>query len=120
MLHLTLNFALALARRKKKVTKKLFKWLNFFNVCVFTWYSRFIIKDCSSLHFRESTSITLHNGVSEHHDSWTTKTLDQGATKIIPPPSLFKYSVLNVYMLNIFHFSCTCMFVHLPRFAPEQ
>ena len=88
-------------------------------------YSQLTIKDCSSSRFRESTSITVHNGFSAHHDSLTTKMLDHGVTKKgsppqpPPPPSppLFKYSVLA----NIFiRFSCICMFVYLPRFAPEQ
>ena len=89
-------------------------------------YSQLTIKDCSSSRFRESTSITVHNGFSAHHDSLTTKMLDHGVTKkgsphpplpSPPSPSLFKYSVLA----NIFiRFSCICMFVYLPRFAPEQ
>ena len=88
-------------------------------------YSQLTIKDCSSSRFRESTSITVHNGFSAHHDSLTTKMLDHGVTKKgspphpppPPSPSLFKYSVLA----NIFiRFSCICMFVYLPRFAPEQ
>ena len=84
-------------------------------------YSQLTIKDCSSSRFRESTLITVHNGFSAHHDSLTTKMLDHGVTKKGPPPppspSLFKYSVLA----NIFiRFSCICMFVYLPRFAPEQ
>ena len=89
-------------------------------------YSQLTIKDCSSSRFRESTSITVHNGFSAHHDSLTTKMLDHGVTKkgsppTAPPPppspSLFKYRVLA----NIFiRFSCICMFVYLPRFAPEQ
>ena len=87
-------------------------------------YSQLTIKDCSSSRFRESTSITVHNGFSAHHDSLTTKMLDHGVTKKSSPPtppppspSLFKYSVLA----NIFiRFSCICMFVYLPRFAPEQ
>ena len=84
-------------------------------------YSQLTIKDCSSSRFRESTSITVHNGFSAHPDSLTTKMLDHGVTKKkLPPslpPSLFKYSVLA----NIFiRFSCICMFVYLPRFAPEQ
>ena len=88
-------------------------------------YSQLTIKDCSSSRFWESTSITVHNGFSAHHDSLTTKMLDHGVTKkgsptpppSPPSPSLFKYSVLA----NIFiRFSCICMFVYLPRFAPEQ
>ena len=83
-------------------------------------YSQLTIKDCSSSRFRESTSITVHNGFSAHHDSLATKMLDHGVTKKgspPPSPSLFKYSVLA----NIFiRFSCICMFVYLPRFAPEQ
>ena len=57
-------------------------------------YSQLTIKDCSSSRFRESTSITVHNGFSAHHDSLTTKMLDHGVTKKgsphppTPPPPL--------------------------------
>ena len=44
-------------------------------------YSQLTIKDCSSSRFRESTSITVHDGFSAHHDSLTTKMLDHGVTK---------------------------------------
>ena len=49
-------------------------------------YSQLTIKDCSSSRFRESTSITVHNGFSAHHDSLTTKMLDHGVTKKGSPP----------------------------------
>ena len=49
-------------------------------------YSQLTIKDCSSSRFRESTSITRHNGFSAHHDSLTTKMLDHGVTKKSSPP----------------------------------
>ena len=44
-------------------------------------YSQLTIKDCSSSRFRESTSITVHNGFTAHHDSLTTKMLDHGVSK---------------------------------------
>ena len=96
---------LPLLAELKSKKKKLFTRLNFFNVCVFAWYLRFIIKDCSSLRFRESTSITLHNGVSEHHDSWKTKMLDHGATKIIPPLPQLPVQIQCIKCIYVKHFS---------------
>ena len=49
-------------------------------------YSQLTIKDCSSSRFRQSTSITVHNGFSAHPDSLTTKMLDHEVTKKGSPP----------------------------------
>ena len=56
-------------------------------------YSQLTIKDCSSSRFRESTSITRHNGFSAHHDSLTTKMLDHGVTKKSSPHPPFPFPV---------------------------
>ena len=56
-------------------------------------YSQLTIKDCSSSRFRESTSITVHNGFSAHHDSLTTKMLDHGVTKKSSPHPPFPFPV---------------------------
>ena len=64
-------------------------------------YSQLTIKDCSSSRFRESTSITVHNGFSAHHDSLTTKMLDHGVTKkklppTAPPPFPFPFQIQRI------------------------
>ena len=66
-------------------------------------YSQLTIKDCSSSRFRESTSITVHNGFSAHHDSLTTKMLDHGVTKkgsphppTPPPPFPFPVQIQRI------------------------
>ena len=84
---------------EKKKSKKLFKWLNFFNLCVFTWYSRFIIKDCRSLRFRESTSITLHNVVSEHHVG------SRGNKNNPAPPPPLPVQIQCIKCIYVKHFS---------------
>ena len=81
MLHLTLNFALALAGCKNKAKQK--NCLSELTSSRYV-YSRFTIKDCSSSRLRGSTSITsitIHNGFSAHHDSWITKMFHHGVTK---------------------------------------
>ena len=59
-------------------------------------YSQLTIKDCSSSRFRESTSITVHNGFSAHPDSLTTKMLDHGVTKKGSPPFPFPVQIQRV------------------------
>ena len=66
-------------------------------------YSQLTIKDCSSSRFRESTSITVHNGFSAHHDSLTTQMLDHGVTKkgsphppTPPPPFPFPVQIQRI------------------------
>ena len=96
MLHLTLNFALALAGWKNKAKQR--NCLSDLISSMFV-YSRFIIKDCSSLRFRESTSITIHNGFSAHHDSWMTKMFHHGVkkTKISSPTPCSKTAYGQTY-----------------------
>ena len=113
MLHLTLNFALALARWKKKSKKETvyLKWLNFFNVCVFTTHNqRFEQFAFQEVQFSHNTQRFFNTSRFKDNKNVGTR----GHKNKLPPPcsnTAYGQTYLNIFLVSAVYW-CICPVLH--------